>query len=126
MGRIRLRMIVILVALAVATTGCFDSGSSSDDRPEDETTESVPASTTPTTVSPVTTSTTDRPVGEPLVYTVQPGDTLAAIAQNFNTTVELLTEVNNIADPNALQVGQELIIPAPGTTPGVTTSSSTP
>jgi len=115
-------MIVILAALAVITTACFDSGSSTDEPPEDTTTLPAAPVTTASTAPLTTTST--RPAGEPLVYTVQEGDTLGVIAQNFNTTVELLVEVNNITDPNTLQVGDELIIPAPGTTGSSTTSTT--
>jgi len=117
-------MVVILVALAAITSACFDSGSSSDDPPDDTTTlNSAPVTTAST--APLTTTTSGRAAGEPLVYTVQEGDTLGLIASNFNTTVELLVEVNNITDPNALQVGEELIIPAPGTTPGADSTTST-
>lgn len=121
MGLYSLRMIVVLAALTMVASACFDSGSSSDDPPDDSTTVTIAPITTST--APLTTTTTDRAAGQPLVYSVQEGDTLGSIAQNFNTTVELLVEVNNIDDPNNLFVGQELIIPAPGTTASSTTST---
>lgn len=43
-------------------------------------------------------------------YTVQAGDSLAAIAQQFGMSVQDLAELNNIADPNQIEVGQELIV----------------
>ncbi|NNJ12599.1 LysM peptidoglycan-binding domain-containing protein [Chloroflexales bacterium ZM16-3] len=46
------------------------------------------------------------------LYTVQPGDTLSALAERFNTTVETITAANGITDPNSLQPGQTLIIPS--------------
>jgi len=46
-------------------------------------------------------------------YIVQPGDHLALIAQRYNVTVDLLVEANNLVNPNYLEVGQLLIIPAP-------------
>jgi LysM repeat protein len=46
-----------------------------------------------------------------ITYTVQTGDTLFLIARRYGTTVERLIEVNNIADPNSIFVGQTLIIP---------------
>lgn len=46
-------------------------------------------------------------------YIVQPGDNLAMIAQRYNLTVDLLAKANDIANPNYLEVGQLLIIPAP-------------
>lgn len=44
-------------------------------------------------------------------YTVQPGDTLAVIAQWAGTTVEALMTANNIPNPDILEVGTVLNIP---------------
>jgi LysM domain len=44
-------------------------------------------------------------------YTVQEGDTLAAIAQQFGTSVEALQQANGIDDPDEIIVGQVLVIP---------------
>ncbi len=41
-------------------------------------------------------------------YTVEAGDTLSAIANEKNTTLEKLVELNKIADPNHIRVGQIL------------------
>lgn len=57
---------------------------------------------------------------EPEAYTVQPGDTLSAIAAAAGTTVQNLQTLNNLDDPNNLFVGQVLLLPAP---PDVTGSS---
>lgn len=46
-----------------------------------------------------------------LIYTVAPGDTLYRIAQLFDTTIQMLVEVNDIENPDLLNIGQELIIP---------------
>jgi LysM repeat protein len=46
------------------------------------------------------------------LYIVQPGDTLSGLAQDFGTTVEDIMAANGITDPDALQVGQALIIPS--------------
>lgn len=43
-------------------------------------------------------------------YTVEAGDTLSAIANEKNTTLEKLVELNKIADPNHIRVGQILEI----------------
>ncbi len=51
------------------------------------------------------------PVAAARTYTVQEGDTLSAIAERFNTTVEAIAEANNITDPNLIYVGQVLTIP---------------
>jgi murein DD-endopeptidase MepM/ murein hydrolase activator NlpD len=44
-------------------------------------------------------------------YTVAPGDTLGAIANQFGVAVEDLAAYNGIVDPNLLAVGQVLAIP---------------
>ncbi len=44
-------------------------------------------------------------------YTVQPGDTLYAIARKFGVDPQLLIDINQIANPSALQVGQQLRLP---------------
>jgi len=46
-------------------------------------------------------------------YTVAAGDTLGQIAVRFNTTVERVQGLNNLADPRALRVGTKLVIPPP-------------
>ncbi|MEH2237757.1 peptidoglycan DD-metalloendopeptidase family protein [Nostoc sp.] len=45
-------------------------------------------------------------------YEVKSGDTLAAIASRYNTSVSELVKANNLNNPNALQISQKLIIPA--------------
>jgi LysM repeat protein len=44
-------------------------------------------------------------------YTIQPGDTLSAIALRFNTTVQILAQMNNIINPNYIYAGQVLTLP---------------
>jgi LasA protease len=46
-------------------------------------------------------------------YVVQPGDTIGTIASRFGVTPEAIIQANHLTDPNALQVGQVLIIPVP-------------
>ena len=47
----------------------------------------------------------------PVLYTVQPGDNLTAIAAAFNTTVEAIVGLNAIVRPNLIPVGTRLRIP---------------
>ncbi|CAN5607740.1 hypothetical protein BH23CHL7_BH23CHL7_12610 [soil metagenome] len=52
-------------------------------------------------------------------YTVQSGDTLAAIADRFGVTMQAIVALNNLENPDRILIGQVLIIPAPGATPGL-------
>lgn len=47
-------------------------------------------------------------------YTVQPGDTLSAIAARVGTDYATLASINGIADPNFISVGQRLTLPGGG------------
>jgi len=49
--------------------------------------------------------------GTKLTYTIQAGDTLAGIAALYNSTVDEIIKENEIEDPNAIFVGQQLTIP---------------
>jgi LysM repeat protein len=53
----------------------------------------------------------------PATYVVQSGETLGAIAQRYNVSVEALMAANNLSDPNLLHVGQTLVIPSSGYAP---------
>lgn len=44
-------------------------------------------------------------------YTVSSGDTLSKIAQDHNTTVDHLAQLNKLPDPNLIKVGQNLKLP---------------
>ena len=56
-------------------------------------------------------------------YTVQPGESLSQIAARFGTTYIVLAQMNGIADPNVLHVGQVLQVPAPVAAPETTTTA---
>ncbi len=51
------------------------------------------------------------PTATPFIYLIQSGDTLLAIAQRFNVTLDELLAANPAIDPNFLIVGEEVIIP---------------
>jgi LysM repeat protein len=72
-----------------------------------------PATPEPTaTATPEPPTETAQPTGR-RTYVVQPGDTLRAIAEQFDVTVQALLEANNLTPEQAdsLRPGQELVIP---------------
>ena len=72
-------------------------------------TTTTAATTTVLTVEPATTSTgTTTEASGAEFYEIQPGDTLADVADQFDTTVEQLLVLNPDADPVALTIGQRI------------------
>ncbi|MCC6957800.1 MAG: LysM peptidoglycan-binding domain-containing protein [Anaerolineales bacterium] len=69
--------------------------------------------------APILTPTPDHPHALPPIrsesetYTVQPGDSLGLIASTFGISLEQLIAANKLIDPNLLEVGQVLDVPAP-------------
>ena len=47
------------------------------------------------------------------VYYVQAGDTLGRISEKYNISVAAIAEANQITNVDVLEIGQELVIPAP-------------
>ncbi|MFM8848592.1 MAG: LysM peptidoglycan-binding domain-containing protein [Actinomycetota bacterium] len=109
------------LSLLVVVSACGDEGSSGLD--------SLPILGTdaPTTLPfDAQTTTTTVVMGEQ-TYTIQQGDTLSYIAGQFGVTVEALVAANGLANPDAIQAGQKVIIPSGGvlpTTAAPTTSTS--
>jgi LysM repeat protein len=74
----------------------------------------APPTATPTITPTLPPSETPTPSG-PTTYTVEVGDSLWSIAEEFEVDVLVLMDANGLTDPDAIFVGQELIIPPPGT-----------
>ncbi len=53
----------------------------------------------------------------PTTYVVQRGDSLSLIARRYDTTVRAVAELNDVANPNLIFVGQRLLIPSTGDSP---------
>ena len=51
---------------------------------------------------------------EPVVHTVQAGETLNIISQQYDVSVEDIMQVNGMDNPNFIAVGQQLAIPVGG------------
>lgn len=57
-----------------------------------------------------TNTSTSTSNSETITYTVKKGDTLSEIASKYGTTYQKLAEINGIADPNKIYVGQVIKI----------------
>ena len=64
----------------------------------------------PTPIAPVS-EPPYTPMPETFKYIVQAGDTLFAIANRYDVSVDELIALNRLQDPNRLAIGQELLIP---------------
>jgi LysM repeat protein len=71
-------------------------------------TEEPTATPAPYTPAPTPTPTVTPP---PVFHTIAEGQSLLAIATQYNVSVAALQEANGILDPRTLQIGQQLIIP---------------
>lgn len=72
-------------------------------------------------ISPTETTTpASTPATMPMIYIVQAGDSLSAIAREFGRPMEAIAEANNISDPDLIRVGQKLIIPSQSPIPAAT------
>ncbi len=84
--------------------------------PSPDPSPSSPPSATPrpTATPPPSPSPAPSPAASPspsATYQVKFGDTLSGIAARFGTTVKVLAELNGIADPSLIRVGQVLVLP---------------
>ncbi len=113
------RAVIILANLIILAAGLLLWGCAPE--PPDATSTAAPSLTpysTPTVEaaqpqSPPSTPTV-APPQTPQTYTVQDGDTLGAIAQTYDVSIEDLILANELANPDVLYVGQELTIPIGG------------
>ena len=110
-GSIRLAAVMTLrtltpsLAFTVAALA-FACGGGESSRPDE-----IPTATLPNPLpEPVILGQVIPPV-DGFAYTVQPGDSLAAIAERFDTTADAIAAANAIADPTRLEIGQVLTIP---------------
>lgn len=53
------------------------------------------------------------PAGQPTTHTVQEGETIDSISQQYGVSPEEIAAANNLTTPSALVAGQVLVIPAP-------------
>lgn len=105
--------IVLIVVWLTSENPPSIAGLFASDTPTPTITPRPPTITPSPTVTPPPTETATPP--GPTTYIVEEGDTLWSIAAEFEVDLLLLMAVNNITNPGAISVGDELIIPAPGT-----------
>jgi LysM repeat protein len=63
---------------------------------------------------------------EPILHVVEPDQTLWGISLQYGTTVPALVELNQIADPSLIRIGQVLAIPQPASLVPASPTSPTP
>jgi len=86
---------------------------------EEDSATDVPGLSTQPTEWVIVTPTPNEPLKLPTLrteaseYSVQRGDTLAGIAMQFSVSINSIIEANRINDPDRLEVGKVLLIPAP-------------
>ena len=102
---------VAVVALIAAGCGGDDDDPTSEDRPD------IEEGATPTEV-PADTVAAPTPTAVPaeievprLTYTVEPGDLLGDIAATFGVPLGAIISVNEMENPDLINVGQEIVIP---------------
>ena len=65
-----------------------------------------------TAATPVATTAATPDTGAVRRHTIQPGDTLLRIAEQYDTTVDAIRAANPGLSETALRVGAEIVIPA--------------
>ena len=112
LGHGRLRLVVVVAALAVLT-GCG-------------TTDEASRQTLPPLQTTTTTTTTTTTIPVERFYTVQKGDILTVIAAQRGVTVAAILEANpQLANEDSIQAGQTIEIPQTDAAPASTTDPST-
>jgi LysM repeat protein len=109
-------------------TAAATSPDTNESTPPGETESPTPtaAPSTPTAPTPSPTGSAG-PVASGEVYEVRPGDSLCVIARRFGVTAAAILAANpQVKNPDRINAGDELIIPAKGTTPETTPSTSVP
>ncbi|MCA9932840.1 MAG: LysM peptidoglycan-binding domain-containing protein [Ardenticatenaceae bacterium] len=127
-----MRKYIFLFLLLSMLVGCGGSGNNGNELPtmmptqvidESPRTEATPDPGLPPTWTPIPQDVEghifdvgggETAVGTRFIYTVQRGDTLGIIAARYSVTVADLVALNNITNPNVIEVGQQLIIPVSG------------
>jgi lipoprotein NlpD len=107
MQRAQLGGVALAVLIGLSACGSDDGDGAGTTAAETTLPQLEAAATTPPTTVATTTTVLDA------YYEVQPGDSLSAIAGQFDVRLEDLVAINEITDPNLIQAGDRLLIPPP-------------
>ena len=120
---VRVGAAIAVLATAALVLGACGGDDDDDEQPAAATAETTPIPTAtpfaavpaPTIVATATAAATSAPsqpaaTGDEVEYEVEAGDTLSAIAEEFDTTIEAIMERNDIEDAALIYVGQTLIV----------------
>lgn len=114
------RFAIVVIVIPVLLASCIPGGTLISTPTAAPTATHTPTATgtlLPTaTPSPLPTVTPTPPTV--VIHVVQPGDTLSEVAVLYGSTVEAIVAANGIEDAHWLSLGQELVIPLAGFTPG--------
>ena len=128
--RLLLPLLTLAAVLLAACAGGDDPAAPSAEVTANPDPESIPAEALPEILPEPYIFTGDELFGEEPeeelqeeIYIVQPGDTLALIAESAGVTTEELQRLNGIADPSVLSAGDELRIPVRGERIAATTDA---
>lgn len=103
------RWIICILIFSLSIVGWVSAQEATDEPAPEVTAEATQE------IPPVPTPTQEpTPVAGSSTYTVKAGDTLYRIAVNNGTTVAVLSQLNNIANPALIYTGQVLTLPAGG------------
>ena len=86
---------------------------SSAELPTKTPTEIPEGTAVPSATEPVANPAPADPTATPTVHVVQPGETINAIARQYNVGTADIIARNNLTNPNLIKAGDILIIPTP-------------
>ena len=96
-------------AAAVASPTAAGSGLDVGDAPVTPNIAAPPSGTEPAQAAAAETTS-----GDEVIHTVQSGDTLNRISQQYDVSIDDIMAANGLTDPNVISVGQQLVIPVGG------------
>ncbi len=110
MRRAKVLLMVLLLAMSVAACG-GGGGTTSEDRPMGVDSDGAATATVEIPVFTPLPTPTPTSTPEAFIYVVREGDTLGSIASEFGITWQEIDAVNELENPNVLNIGQQIEIP---------------